>query len=347
MARQKYNLQKDFFDVIDTEDKAYWLGFLYADGCNMPHRREIKLRLAIKDEAHLLKLRNALYPDRDRPLYYQKRHDGYGYHESCELYISNTHMSKSLEKLGCIANKTFQALFPFEAMPETLYHHFIRGVFDGDGSISLSTLKSGEHKTMFSIIGNRPFMAEINHIMAQACELGENQLIAYKGKDERIATLSWSGCRQCIKIREYLYQDATIYLERKWEKFQKLGTDEWRTYNNMRKPQIETPPYNPHQRRGRSGHNTLLPLSDTTSALVIKDQYALVDTADIAKIDQYTWHIENGRVVTAQRVLGQNKTTVMYLSRIVTDALPGQSVKHIDNNPLNCCRNNLKVRNHR
>lgn len=61
MGKRKYILNQNFFDDIDTEEKAYWLGFLYADGYNNEKRKEVKIRLAIKDEEHLLKLRDTLY----------------------------------------------------------------------------------------------------------------------------------------------------------------------------------------------------------------------------------------------------------------------------------------------
>lgn len=349
MSRQKYRINENYFDIIDTEGKAYWLGFLYADGCNLPKSREVKLRLAIRDETHLLKLRDTLYPDGNRPLYYL---NATGYHKnqhsdtfaSCELYISNAHMSAALVSHGCTAAKTFSTRFPFDSMHPSLYRHFIRGVFDGDGSIVLSTLKSGQHKTTFSIIGNRPFMAELNHIIATACGINENRLISYKGKDERIATLVWTGCRQCMKIRDYLYQDATVYLERKWEKFQKLGTDEWRTYENCRKPK---PPKMPHARKGiRAKVNTIVSVDDITSAIVISDKLVYIDTEDIAKVNAYTWHIEQGRVVNTHRIDNKHKQ-VNYLGRIIMDAMPGQSVKHLNNNQLDCRKINLKVRNHR
>ena len=87
---------------------------------------------------------------------------------------------------------------------------------------------------MFSIIGYRPFISQINEIISSSCGLNKNKLIDYKGKDERIVTLAFTGCRQCIKIRDYLYKDATIYLQRKHLTFFKLGTDEWRTYENLK-----------------------------------------------------------------------------------------------------------------
>lgn len=186
--------------------------------------------MAIKDEEILKKFRDAIYPNRDRPLYYFKRNNQVAF---CEVYISNKQISKALSKNGCVQAKTFSLKFPY-FLDEKLHNHFIRGVFDGDGSIVLSTLKSGEHKTMFSIIGYRCFIQEINKILSQKCMLNENKLIDYKGKNQRIATVAFSGCRQCIKIRDYLYNNATIYLDRKYKKFNKLGTDEWKTYENIK-----------------------------------------------------------------------------------------------------------------
>lgn len=226
---RKYDINETYFDVIDTEEKAYMLGFLYSDGYNNVEKHEVKIRLSKSDEDILIKFRNILYPNKDKPLYYHKRDN----HIYSELNISNKHISDTLEKHGCGQAKTFNLEFPF-FIDDSLYHHFIRGVFDGDGSICCVTLKSGEHKTMFSIIGYRPFISSINNIISKSCGLNENKLIDYTGKDERIATLARSGCRQCIIIRDYLYKDATIYMQRKYDKFFALGTDEWKTYENLK-----------------------------------------------------------------------------------------------------------------
>lgn len=211
--KRKYEINENYFDAIDTEEKAYMLGFLYADGYNNVERHEVKIRLSKIDEEILIKFRDILYPHKDKPLYYQSRNG----HDYSELYVFSKHVSDMLNKWGCCQAKSFNLEFPY-FLNKNLYHHFIRGVFDGDGCICCTTLKSGEHKTAFSIIGYRPFMASINHIIAESCGLNENKLIDYKGKDERIATVVFSGCKQCIKIRDYLYNNATIYLERKHEK---------------------------------------------------------------------------------------------------------------------------------
>lgn len=335
MSRSKYRINENYFDSIDTEQKAYWLGFLYADGYNNEDHREITVRLHIKDESHLLKLRDELFPDHDKPLYYPPNKT------ACELAVYNVHMCEALRLNGCMQAKSFKVRFPFEIITKDLYSHFIRGVFDGDGCISTSVLNTGEHKTVFSIIGYNLFMQEINHILSESCDLNENKLIGYKGKDERIATVAFSGCRQCIKIRNYLYNNAHIYLERKKEKFDKLGTDEWRTYENLKKPKVKKE----KKARKRTHFNIFEDIDDKKCAMIIKGNNIYIDKDVQEKVQQYTWHIEQKRVVHSYKT--ESGKVAIYLSRFLTNAQQGQSVIHIDGNPYNYCIDNLKVRNHR
>ena len=384
---KKYEIKENYFDVIDTEDKAYWLGFLYADGYNFEKKHEVKLRLHIKDEEILIKFRNVLFPNKDRPLYYGESKNGKT--KWCELNISNKHISDSLSEKGCVQAKTFKLSFP-DFLKKDLYNHFIRGLFDGDGSICCSTLKTGEHKTMFSIIGYRSFISQINEIISNSCGLNKNKLIDYKGKDERIATLAFTGCRQCIKIRDYLYKDATIYLQRKYLAFFKLGTNEWRTYENLRvnldnkiikikqkdvkntKIKIKNKSLickncnkelnykNKIYKIGneiycnkcymqnfyeskRIKENNIEIVNENISILHIKDKEILFDTKNIELVNKYKWYIEHNRVVSRTR----HPKKCIYLNRIIVNAQEGQSVKFIDENPLNCTESNLEKRNHR
>lgn len=372
MSKRKYELNEHFFDIIDTEEKAYWLGFMTADGYNHEKRHEIKLRLSIKDKDFLLKFRDTMYPNKDKPLYYHYRKNSDKKEiSSCEVVIDSRNMSEQLKKHGCGQKKTFDISFP-KCLNDKLTHHFIRGVFDGDGSICLSTLKSGEHKTMFSIIGYRPFMQEINQIISNECGLNCNKLIDYKGKDKRIATVAFSGCRQCIKIREYLYKDATIFMQRKYNKFKLLGTDAWRTYENFTKGEY----YNKiiavccecnknlarkHKIHNKDGNiycdkcykklfveskkttDNIIIINDGTSILKIKDHEIYFDTEDIDIIKKYKWHIENGRVVSRQK----KPKKCFYLNRLIMDAKEGQSVAFKDGDKFNMKKENLEKRNHR
>lgn len=379
---KKYKVNDTYFSNIDTADKAYFLGFLYADGYNNVSRHEVKIRLSIQDEELLIKLRDILYPNRDRPLYYQRRND----RQYCELYICNTNISNDLNRHGCVRAKTFNISFPY-FIDGNFYSHFIRGVFDGDGSICLSQFKNGQHKTSFSITGYRPFINEINKILSDSCNVHENKLTSYKGKDERIASLAFTGCRQCIKIREYLYQDANIYMLRKYEKFQKLGTDEWRTYQNFKvnlyertiktsevfndpKELIETnfllcskcqqklrlsnkiydndkiiycsKCYNKTFSSHKRTKNNCIIIKNDIAILQIKEYQIYFDVEDINVVNTYTWHIENGRVVSKNR---NHKCT--YLNRLILNAIDGESVAFADGDCFNMRKSNLIKRNHR
>ena len=373
MAKRKYELNEHYFDAIDTEEKAYWLGFLYADGYNNEKRHEIKIRLAIQDEDFLIKFRNTLFPNKDKPIYYYQKKDKNNKNKIafCEIVIDSKNISEKLKDYGCVQAKTFKLSFP-KWLDKKLYSHFIRGVFDGDGSICLSVLKTGKHKTMFSIIGYRPFMQEINNIIANNCGLNCNKLIDYKGKDERIATVAWTGCRQCIKIRDYLYKDATIFMQRKYDKFMLLGTEAWKTYENLKKTVIEEKIFVHCSKCGkkltykniihnienniycnkcykelfyvsekRKNNNVII--GEEISILKIKENDICFDTEDIDIINKHKWYIEHGRVVSRQR----NPKKCYYLNREIVGAKEGQSVAFKDGNRFNMKKENLELRNHR
>ena len=215
----------------------------------------------------------------------------------------------------------------------------------------------------------------------------ENKLTSYKGKDERIASLAFTGCHQCIKIREYLYQDANIYMLRKYEKFQKLGTDEWRTYQNFKvnlyertiktsevfndpKELIETnfllcskcqqklrlsnkiydndkiiycsKCYNKTFSSHKRTKNNCIIIKNDIAILQIKEYQIYFDVEDIDVVNTYTWHIENGRVVSRNR---NHKCT--YLNRLILNAIDVESVAFADGNCFNMRKSNLIKRNHR
>ena len=384
---RKYEIIENYFDDIDTEEKAYWLGFLYADGYNIETKHEVKLRLHIKDEEILIKFRNILFPNKDNPLYYGEFSNGKS--KWCELDISNKHISDSLSEKGCVQAKTFKLSFP-DFLNENLYNHFIRGLFDGDGCICCSTLKTGEHKTMFSITGYRPFMSQINEIISNSCGLNKNKLIKYKGKDERIATLAFSGCRQCIKIREYLYKDATIYLQRKYLIFFKLGTNEWRTYENLKvnldDKVIKIKRKYTNNTKTKIKNESLI-CKNCNKELNYKNKIYKIDdeiycnkcyiqkfyeskrvkenNIEIINDNISILHIKNKEVlfdtknielinkykwyIEHNRVVSRTRypKKCIYLNRIIVNAQEGQSVKFIDGNPLNCTESNLEKRNHR
>ena len=112
------------FDSIDNEEKAYWLGFLFADGYVSLKTNLIELSLQLNDKNHLEKFK----------LFISAKQNITEDSFRCRITISNKHLKETLINLGCTPQKSNNIRFP--KIDKNLYPYFIRGYFDGDGSIS-------------------------------------------------------------------------------------------------------------------------------------------------------------------------------------------------------------------
>ena len=129
-----YKLEhQDFFSAIDTDEKAYWLGFIMADGCvsdfHDGRASTISIALSIKDKAHLEKFLQAI--GSDKQIYI----DDYNCKQRASIQISSKKLTDDLKKLGCVPRKTLLNTW-VDLHNDDLQFAFIRGYFDGDGSIS-------------------------------------------------------------------------------------------------------------------------------------------------------------------------------------------------------------------
>lgn len=205
---RKYSLNENYFEKIDTEDKAYWLGFMYADGNVYIHPTKkgvssITLSSHIKDEHHIKKFANAL--ETDKPFYYEKRWD------CCELRIYSFKMLTDLINLGCTPRKSFTIEFPnVNQVPENLQNHFIRGYHDGDGSVWMQK----KSITLEFTCGSFDFLRSINKKFNE--NLGVFRPIKYNS-NKNCFSLRHTRHSHVFKIFNYYYNNASIFLERKYE----------------------------------------------------------------------------------------------------------------------------------
>ena len=215
-----YTLDEHIFDIIDTEEKAYWLGFLMADGYNHEDRYAICLRLQSGDLEILEKFKNFLKSN--APIYTFKTITKTNKlcKEYKEVRVNSVYLSKQLALLGCVQNKTYRLVYP-TCVPENLENHFIRGYFDGDGCLSIirrKDRKNAESKTyQFSIVGREEVLSLMQSKIVSATQIKELSL--KKRKDSFIRVMHYSGFNVVLKIMNYLYKDATIYLKRKYDKY--------------------------------------------------------------------------------------------------------------------------------
>ena len=227
LIHRKYNLDETFFTKIDNEEKAYWLGFLSGDGAITENK--VRLTLAIKDKRHLKRFKKAIeWTGKDR---YNKNAN------TLEVYFRSSKMVADLACYHITPRKTFTVRFP--NVPKYLERHFIRGVFDADGCINKTTRvtrkKSGRKYIFyggeFNIEGNKEFVSAIQSRLTEL-ELPITS-INYPGKT--INRVRYGGINQLKTIYQYLYKNATIFLERKKKLFEEI----FRNYHcKIMKPQV-------------------------------------------------------------------------------------------------------------
>jgi hypothetical protein len=206
---KKYIYNENYFDVIDTEDKAYFLGLLFADGHNS-YENYVRLSLNIKDidiiEKFIEKLNSNI------PIKINLKNN------MATINIYSKHMSDILRLQGMSSNKYFT--FNFPNIPEHLNIHFIRGYFDGDGSIFCTKNKNHSLKYTFNITGNYETLIKIQDILCIKLKLRKNKMYKrYKNKKLSSVHFSYCGNKQVKLIRNLLYDNATVYLKRKHNKF--------------------------------------------------------------------------------------------------------------------------------
>ena len=149
MAHRRYDLDDGFFDSIDTPAKAYWLGFITADGCiRTDHGKNVvQVKLMASDAGHLEKLKAAV--DVQRPLKYAPRSGIAG--PTAVLQVTSPPMVAALATLGITPRKSMTVqpwIGPADLMP-----HYWRGLFDGDGCISRETARN---KWALTLCGSLP-----------------------------------------------------------------------------------------------------------------------------------------------------------------------------------------------
>lgn len=131
---RKYNFNESFFCTIDTESKAYWLGFMYADGYVNSQKTSCEISLKEGDREHLYKLLKDI--EGDMPITHTYKISNGKNYKGGRVTLNSEVLKDSLIHKGCLENKSLILKFPrYDIVPKELMRHFIRGYFDGDGCL--------------------------------------------------------------------------------------------------------------------------------------------------------------------------------------------------------------------
>ena len=221
---REYQINEDFFDIINTEEKAYILGFFYADGTNCELNGEligISFTQLEQDVDILEKIKSAMNADYNFYSCVQKTNEKIKY----KFSINSKKLSKRLSELGAPPRKSLILKFPNKDIfkSEDLIRHFIRGYFDGDGSIIGQYVKA-DPKTNRQERIRRYFtiISKNNSILLEFKEFFEenniNVNINYLKRDD-MWRMSTSSKKEVEKIFNLLYKNSNFYLIRKFDKF--------------------------------------------------------------------------------------------------------------------------------
>jgi hypothetical protein len=208
-APQNRPINDSVFEVIDTEEKAYWLGFLYADG-NIKDTK-VELSLQYGDINHLEKFREFMGLKNKIQVRTSKIDDKE--YKSCRLSFRSKKVSSDLIKLGCVPRKSLVLKFPSdEQVPAHLKRHFMRGYIDGDGSLIFT-----EKTKCINIIGTEQFIVDFcNFFGLKLYTLSD---VGPSGRNKRWQCYDISSLKDILDI---FYGDCSIYLDRKYAIYTKF-----------------------------------------------------------------------------------------------------------------------------
>lgn len=226
LKKSPYYCNYRFFENIDTEHKAYWLGFMAADGWIYRHEETgggmVGLEIQYGDIGHLKKFNKSIEGnykiiDRWRPCTLSKNKNKL--HHMCVLRIYSVDMYDDLITHGFTNDKSYTFKFP-KTIPQHLIRHFMRGYFDGDGcfSITKSTPKCSY------ISSSKQIIYDFEKILYDV-GITSTKIYTYQKED---CVQMWNihinqgDDYNIIKFLNYLYKDATVYLDRKYEKYIKV-----------------------------------------------------------------------------------------------------------------------------
>lgn len=237
--KRKFDIKSDFFETINSEEKAYFLGLLYADGNLSKRGYGITISLQYQDVGILNKLSNIIYG-------FEKiridsvdslQNDGTILKRQYAVFnIYSKKMHKDLQNQGCPPDKAFIIKFP--EINDDLVRHFIRGIVDGDGCICVAN----KSRPVIDITSNLEFLEGLEKWCTDKLNISFNKIQRrHKDRDNSTRNLQLTSFNQIKKFLDLIYVDSTVYLERKFEKYKEFNSilDEKEKNKNLKCSNIE------------------------------------------------------------------------------------------------------------
>lgn len=207
----KKKINSDFFNIIDTEEKAYWLGFLTADGY-IKGTGSIELGLAEIDKEHINKFKEALGSEHKITKKETNLNDKS--YISYRISFKDKIMTQDLMKYGLNPNKSYEAYIPKDFIEDKYIRHYIRGLFDGDGSLYSYKQSNGDERNELSLVtASNKMVEDLFNLIKQHTNIS----MKYR-KSRSLHEIRLYDQFQIRAFLKWIYDDSNISLDRKYNK---------------------------------------------------------------------------------------------------------------------------------
>lgn len=213
---RKYTIDENYFDTIDTQNKAYILGLLYSDGCNYPPQHRVKLELQERDKQILDEINAEIKSN--KPLAFNNLNKkNVNWQNTYRLDITNKHISDKLLNLGMVQNKSLVLEFPLW-LDKSLYASFLRGYLDGDGHIEWGNVR------FITLAGTSQFCEHVKNFCENQLDI-KCSIRNTANKKSNTKLLYIGGKLRVKQFLDFIYKDADLYIERKYNIYQTICTE--------------------------------------------------------------------------------------------------------------------------
>jgi hypothetical protein len=219
--RKKASCNYDFFDINNLNERSlYWAGFLAADGCVRYNSNSLKLELKTSDKCHIKLFKDHLETSANihntilKPSKLLKTKSYKENYYSSNIVLNSKKLCDDLSKFNIVARKTYIYTMPQWLVSHPLVRHFIRGYIDGDGCFAYNKRNEKNTSINLTLTGACVAIEQIYNILKFSCNTKYGD---YKKDNDKSRKFYFKSFNDIKNIFEFLYSDATVYLERKYD----------------------------------------------------------------------------------------------------------------------------------
>lgn len=206
------SFNEHYFDEINSHNKAYFLGFLMADGyiCKTPYSYQVGIGLKLEDKYILEKLKKEVNSETNIS----------EYKNSCKLVLTGSeHIFNTLKSYGFDEDKSHKD-YTIPNIPEEYFSSFVRGYFDGDGCI---TIKATGYSVTSICCNSKIFLDSLCEVLTNKYNIPDVRVKFEQGKRKNPLYVMYITTKENQNLfKKFIYQNTEIKLERKYEKFEKI-----------------------------------------------------------------------------------------------------------------------------